>query len=473
MKFLKRLVAFAVLPTILLGQGCQKGSSPEAKALAKPVVLNIWGVVDDLDAYQAVFNDFRSQYPYVELRFKRYRLEEYEDQLLNAMAEDRGPDVFLVHNTWVSKYLPKILPAPKSVKTAIQVGGGGSTNQSAVYQAITTPTLTIRAFRSEFADVAAADGIRSVNVSTDPGKITLEERVVAIPMSVDTLGLYVNKDLLNAAGIPTPPETWDQFQAQVKRLTRQDDQGNIVRAGGAIGLGTNVERSPDIVSLLMMQNRGQMANENGYPTFARIPPALSQEVRVPPGVEALRFYAEFANPSKDVYTWNADQPNSLDAFIRGTSAFFLGYNYHLPLIRARAPKINLGIAKAPQIAGNAEVNFANYWLWTVSKRSKAPDMAWQLVNVITNKDQAAKHLATVKRPAARRALLEAQLENEDTGVFASQVLTSKSWYRGSDPRTADNAMIQMLDAAPAAADDNELQELLRITEEKVTQTVRQ
>jgi ABC-type glycerol-3-phosphate transport system substrate-binding protein len=390
------------------------------------------------------------------------------------MAEDTGPDLFLVHNTWVDKYLPKILPAPKSVKTAVQVSGGGAGpgSTSAVYQVVVTPTISLRTLRNDFADVAARDSVRNVNVSTDPGKITLEERVLALPLSVDTLALYLNKDLLNAAGIPTPPDTWDQFQAQVKRLARQDDQGKIIRAGAGIGLGTNVERAPDIISLLMMQNQAQMAADNGYPMFARVPPDLSGQRNTPPGLEALRFYSEFANPAKDVYTWNADQPNSLDAFIRGTSAFFLGYSYHLPTIRARAPKINLGITGAPQIAGNAEANFANYWLWTVSKKTKSPDLAWQLVNFMAGKTEVAKYLAVTKRPAALKSLLEGQLENEDAGVFASQVLTARSWYRGKDPRATDTALAQMLDVAPSAADDNALLELLRIAEEKVAQTVR-
>ena len=92
--------------------------------------------------------------------------------------------------------------------------------------------------------------------------------------------------------------------------------------------------------------------------------------RTNPAADAVRFYTDFADPGKEVYTWNKNMPNSLEAFILGKTAFFFGYAYHLPTIKSRAPKLNLSIVKLPQIAGNPEINFANYWLETVSRKNK-------------------------------------------------------------------------------------------------------
>lgn len=288
---------------------------------------------------------------------------------------------------------------------------------------------------------------------------------------MDTLALFYNKDFLNTAGIATPPQTWGQLQEQVKKLVRQGQGGEIVRAGAALGLGSNVERSPDILSLLMMQNGAEMSDEGGYPTFARMPRSMSGTRETPPGLEAMQFYSEFANPSTGVYTWNATQPNSLDAFTQGTAGFFLGYNYQLPLIRARAPKLNLGITKIPQIEGFPEVNAANYWLWTVSKKASSSDLAWLLINELTSAEQVPSYLKVAQRPAARKALLAEQLEDEDLGVFVSQVLTARTWYRGKDPKGMERAMIQLMDDAPTAEDQDKLRDMLRIAEEKVAQTI--
>jgi ABC-type glycerol-3-phosphate transport system substrate-binding protein len=458
-----------VLAISLLGQGCTRGPDPAAVAASKPVTIKIWGVVDDEDAYDAVFNDYHAQHPFVSVEYRRFRLEEYENEILNALAEDRGPDIFLIHNTWVGKYLPKILPMPASTKVAVQTLQG-TLRKEVVPVLQTEPTVSLRQFKTDYPDVAALDLIRTVNVSTNPEERDLQARVVAMPMSVDTLGMYVNKDLLNAAGIATIPETWDAFQDAVKRLTKQDSQGEIIQSGAALGTGANVERSPDILSVLMMQNGAEMSAPDGSPTFQTIPARLAGERDTPPSHQALGFYTDFANPAKEVYTWNVKQPNSLDAFIQGKSAFFFGYSYHLPTIKARAPKLNLAIARLPQIAGNPTVNFANYWAWTVSKKTKSTDVAWNLLNFMRKPEEIQKYLSVAKRPAALRPLLPGQLEDEEIGVFSSQVLTAQSWYRGNDPRAVDAAFVTLIEEALTTPLED-YGKIVNAAADKVSQTI--
>ncbi|MFA5750615.1 MAG: extracellular solute-binding protein, partial [Candidatus Shapirobacteria bacterium] len=378
---ISRVLAAAMLLS-LLGQGCTKGSSPEAVKLSEKKTITVWGVVDDYDAYNKIFTDFKKSYPYVTIDFKKFRNEEYEDKLLNAMAEDKGPDVYMIHNTWVGKYLSKMLPEPPTVKIAEQVVTGSAQKQVTL-QVAEKKLLSSNTLKTDFADAVAYDAIRNVNVSTDPKKIDMQDRVVGIPMSLDTLALYYNKDLLNAAGIPIAPQGWDDFQKDIKKLTVLDDKGDITQAGAGFGTGANVDRASDMITLLMLQNRTVMAGDDGYPKFQNMPLDLAGEQKELPAVQALRFYTDFADPAKDVYTWNLKMPNSLDAFSNGTSAFYVGYSYNGALIRSRAPKMNLGISEVPQINPGLKMNVANYWLWTVSKRSKSPELAWYLVNTMT------------------------------------------------------------------------------------------
>ncbi|MDQ7815336.1 MAG: extracellular solute-binding protein [Patescibacteria group bacterium] len=466
--FIKRAVAILVLVSAV-GAGCTKGPDAATVAATKKVSLTVWGVVDDVDVYQKILSDYHKLHPYVDLQYRRFRLEEYENELLNALAEDRGPDVFLIHNTWVGKYMPKIQVMPPSTKVAIQVIQG-TLKKEVVYQLNTDQSVTIKQYKQDYPDVVAQDLIRVVNVSTVADKKDLQQRVVAIPLSVDTLALYANKDLLNAAGIATIPQTWDDFQAAVKKLVKFDENGEITQAGASIGTGINIERSPDILAALMMQNGAEMSAEDGSPTFGLIPAALSGQREEPPAYQALSFYTDFANQNKEVYTWNAKMPASLDAFIQGKSAFFFGYSYHLPTIRARAPKLNLGISTLPQIQNNPVVNFANYWAWTVSKKTKSVDIAWNLINFMRTPDESKIFLDAAKRPAALRSQLGAQLENEDIGVFASQVLTAKSWYRGDDPKAADDAFVELIDTA-IGLDTEKYPQAVNIAVDKISQTI--
>jgi ABC-type glycerol-3-phosphate transport system substrate-binding protein len=469
MNVFKRLVTSTLL-LAMLGAGCTKGPTQQAIQLSEKKVIDIWAVVDDEDAYDEIFKSFRTMYPYAELNFRKFRLEEYEDKLLNALSEDRGPDIFMVHNSWVSKYQPKIAPQPTSVKVARQTTTG-TIKKEVTLEVVTEKTISPTTLRRDFVDAVSYDAIRSINVSTETGKTDMQERIFGLPMSVDTLALYYNKDMLNATGISQPAITWDAFQQQVQKIAVVDDKNIVTRAGAGFGTGANVERSSDIMSLLMMQNRVQMTEEDGLePTFAGIPATLRNELEEPPADTAMRFYTDFANPSRNVYTWNADMPNSLEAFTQGISAYFFGYSYQLPSIRSQAPKLNLGISQVPQIEGNPTVNFANYWLWTVSKKSESVDLSWFLVNYMTSVDQAKTYLDAVKRPSARRSFIDEQLEDADVGVFASQVLTAKSWYKGVDPITMEQAFEDMADQI-VRGELTEHKAIIRAVQ-KVEQTIR-
>ncbi len=473
---MKPLVArfFSIVTLLtLVGAGCTKGLSPETQKASQRVTLNVWGAVDDYDVYQEAINQYRGLHPNVTVNFRRLRLEEYEDRLLNAFAEDRGPDVFLVHNTWVGKYLPKTAPMPSSTKTAYAVTTG-TLKKETTWELRAEPTITLRDFKDQYADAVVHDALRKIRVptpgSTDPNSATFQERLVAAPIWTDTLALYYNKDLLNAAGIPTPPEHWDQFQEQVKKLTKLDADGKLVQSAVGMGTSANVERSSDILTALMMQNGAQMADASGNPTFDLMPDSASGRRDTPPAFQALEFYTDFANPAKETYTWNAEQPNSLEAFIQGKTAFFFGYSYHYEQIRSRAPKLNLGITRLPTIEGNPTKNLANYWMWVVSKKSADVDISWNLLNFLMKADTSKALLAKMRRPAARKALLADQFTDEIVGVFASQVLTAQSWYLGVNAQVVDTAFGTLMNAALGGG--TKVNEAMQFTANQIRQTMR-
>lgn len=452
-------LALLVIAALFLGFGC-KGESPEIAAAAKPVTIQIWGVFDDQDAYSQIIADYKIAHPYASVVYKKFRPEEYERELLNALAEDRGPDVFMMHNTWVQGYRTKIAPLPKSVNIA-ELVIKGTVKKEQVYELHAKPSVSVRQFQSAFPDQVVRDAV--ISEKTDSGTL---ESIAGLPLSVDTLALYWNRPLLNAAGVSEPPKTWTDFQNVVKKITKADAQGEITQSGAALGSSQNVERSTDILSLLMMQNGAIMTDENGFPTFEQMPPGLGGR-DLPPGTEAAIFYTDFANPNKEVYTWSEKQPSSLDAFVTGKTAMFFGYSWHLPLIRARAPKLKFGIAPATQ-TGELEKNFANYWLYTVSKKSKHQNIAWDFIQFMTAEKEAKKYLETTKRPTALRSLIPSQAEDVDLGVFANQILTSESWYRGADVEAAEKAMSDLIDALLAG---EKPQEAINTASDRVSQTI--
>ncbi|MEK7665523.1 MAG: extracellular solute-binding protein [Patescibacteria group bacterium] len=457
-----KITALVLIALVLTGFGC---GNDEAEIASAPIQLNVWGVFDDEDNYDDVVSSYRTLHPNVSIEYREFRFDEYEEELIRALAEGEGPDVFLVHNTWVEQYKSLMQPMPKTITIGYQEVRG-RVKKEVVNILRTENTLSERSLKSDFVDVVAQDVIRSYQANEDTAP---EDRIFGLPMALDTIALYWNKDLFNAAGIAEAPDTWDEFQEAVIALTKVDKDGNIVQSGVGMGTSENVERASDLLALLMLQNGTEMISSNGRDvTFDKVPSAGVKGVL--PGLDATRFYTDFANPTKEVYTWNADQPNSFDAFANGTSAMFFGYAYNLPLLRTTAPKINFAISQVPQIDGGRQANFANYFVMVVSKDSKKSDWAWDFIQYISaDEEQNAKYLDSADKPPALRSLISTQLEDEDLSAFASEVLTARSWYHGNDIVAAEEALLELVDTILAGS--IEPVDAIELSAQKVEQTL--
>jgi len=313
---------------------------------------------------------------------------------MNAFASGNGPDIWLMHNTWLPKHSDKIQPLPQLVAGE------------------KTPMFTIKDFQEQFVDQTALD-------------LTSKGEIYGLPLYVDTLALYYNKQLLNSVGIATPPKTWEEFNVDVIKLTQIDSRGNISRAGAAMGTSRNINRSTDILALLMLQSGVNMTNtDNTSATFAS---SINNQYI---GETSLQYFTDFANPAKTVYTWNDQQHYSVDAFVEGNVAMMFNYSHQAETLRAKAPRLDFSIAPMPQLsAANVAVNYENYWAPTVWKQSKNAVEAWRFLTYLTSLEGAAKYIATSGRPPARRDLISQQVDKIELGVFAKQALSARGWYQ--------------------------------------------
>ena len=457
-KNLKTKIVFLGLLGIFIvttGFRCTLLSQAE-KQLLKPVELSWWGVEDDADAYSDVINAYKIMHPNIGVNYRRLRAEEFETELLNALAEDRGPDIFSIRNTWVTKYLTKIETLPAKTTMAYEVKQKSlGVKQETIVEVRDTKSITPAKLAADFIEVVAKDVVRG-------------DKIYGLPLSVDTLALFYNKDLFNAAGIPLPPKTWPDLQADVKKLTFQDNSGQLIQAGAGLGTANNIDYFADILALLMMQNGARMASGSTV-TFGSLPPGLPGG-GYNPGPQALVFYTDFANSGKEVYTWNDTFPNSTDAFAQGRLAMMFGYHSDIEKLQAkRQGKLNFGLAKAPQIANRpADINFARYWVQTVSNKSKNINEAWDFVQFISQEAQAKQYLAKTGKPTALRSVVVTQTEDDKLQVFADQLLTAQSWYQGNDSTVVDSAFGEMVKTVLTGG---QVANAIKLATEKIQQTL--
>lgn len=431
----KKIISLSLLAIFILGSGfgCKTVDKKTQEAM-QPITLTYWRVFDDSDAFQEIIDKYKVIHPNITINYRKLRYEEYESELLNALAEDRGPDMLSIHNTWLRKYQNKLAPMPASITMAYPIEQG-SIKKEVVPVLKTAKSLSLSDLKNLFIDTVYNDVVLDDN------------QIYGLPLSVDTLVLYYNRDLLNNAGITQAPQYWNkEFQQNVKKMTKQDPVQGIIQSGIALGGSNNINRFSDVLSVLMMQNGATMMDGKQV-MFNAIPPA-GQDKKYNPGLEALRFYIDFSNPGKEVYSWNESLPNSLEMFTSGKLAMMFGYSYDLATIKAQAPKLNFSISKLPQIEGSpVEVNFANYWVESVSKKSKYQNESWDFIQFAAKEEQAKTYLAKTKKPTALRSLVNTQKEDDELGVFASQLLTAKSWYRGKDAVAAEAALGEMINSA--------------------------
>lgn len=448
-KILKLGAILMVLP--LLGLGCKGGGQIKPESL-KPITLNWWRVFDSPGDFSEIIAAFTAQHPNIAINVQKVRLEDYEQALLRALAEGNGPDIISLHNTSLAQYQQLITPLPEAITLPVAVPDGKKIK--IVPQ--TLPSLTLRELRNNFVDAVPADAV-------------IGNKIYGLPLALDTLILYYNRALLNQANLANPPASWAEFKEAIKALTKLNRDGEVVQSGAALGGSRNINRAPDILAVLMMQNGTEMTDASGRMAAFNTAPAGLADKGMRPGQDALRFYTDFANPTKEVYTWNEKMPESLNAFTSQKTALFFGYAYHLPLIRSLAPNLDLGIAKLPQIATDGKpVNFANYWLEGVTKQSKYQSEAWAFIQFAAAAGQVKSFLKRANKPAALRGLISEQRQSDDLLNFADQVLTARSWYRGKNAAAAEEALRVMIEQV--AGGKAKPEEAINLAAQKINET---
>lgn len=402
------------------------------------VTLEVWGTFDDSEVHDQIFADYKKLNPYIkEIKYKKFNVDTYKQDLLDALASGKGPDIFLIRNSWVPAFQDKIVAAP--------------------------PTFADeKAYKEAFVDVVASDFMGP------------DKKIYGAPLSVDSLALYYNKDIFTAAGILTPPATWEEFAQDAAKLTKIDTFGNITQSGAAIGTSYNINRSTDVLTAMMLQSGMTLQNNN------------NTGINFRKGEPALSFYTQFANSQSTAYTWNTRQHYSIDAFYEGQAAMMVNYSWHYNTLIHKNAKLNIGVALLPQFEQGVKANYANYWGYVVAKnKSFGPEItdpmaqdklrvheAWQFLKYFTmpngksmtfinglsgttkdiplTSDPAQVYLNQTKKPAARRDLLELQRRDIVMGPFAEGNIIAKNWIQ-NDPEAVEAIFAEVIDSVNRGA----------------------
>ncbi len=397
------IAAFLLLILILAIAGVGR-----REAKPQPATLQFWGFEDDQEVWRGVIEAFRKQYPHIDVSYRRLPERTYEETLVNSLAEGKGPDLFLLRNTALDEHRDKIFPLPR---------------KSSPF----TPVEMARTFVDDPAGLLMTEG----------------GDLLGLPIFVDSLALFYNKDIFAANGIAQAPRTWDEAAALSQHLTTRAENGDLVRSGLALGGSDNIAHAMEIVSAFIFQRGDAIVRGNAV--------ALGEGA-----IEALAFYTSFADSASQNFSWTNRMLGSLDAFAEGKAAMAIGFAADSDRIRAKNPHANFGVAPLPQLSGaRAPRTYAQYWFPAVSRLSKAPQAAWQFIFYAAYPEGAELYRERAGgRPPARRDQISRPAKTEEEDVFSRQALTAHSWQipdEDAAPRLFEEAIESVISRAMSPA----------------------
>src|SRR3990167_6050786 len=303
------------------------------KAPVKDVTLTYWGLWEDKEIFAPVIEDYLRKNPGVKIDEQKRAQQDYRDKLLARSKNGQGPDIFRFHNTWLPQIKDVVVPIPENVM--------GSSEFEKTFYKIHQTDLKIGNF------------------------------YYGLPLTIDGLVLVYNDNLFKQAGIVSPPSTWDDVADAVTKLTVKDTNGQLVTAGIALGLTSNVDHFSDILGLMILQNGASLKT-------------LDQ----PEAAGALESYRKFAEPPNNF--WDESMPNSVSAFIQEKVAMIFVPSWEILTIKSVNPDLQLKVVPVPTVPGGTPVSIANYWVEGVSRYSKNQPEAWKFLRYLVEKDNLTK-----------------------------------------------------------------------------------
>jgi multiple sugar transport system substrate-binding protein len=382
------IVVFFVLVFLGIIPGLKKDNNGEGGGDVAEINLKFWGV-DPEEYYTDLIISYQSVHPDVKIEYKQVDLDDYEDKLVNALAGKKGPDVLMIKNNWVLKQADKLSP-------------------------ILPLRFSAKQLEESFPEVVVKD-------------MVYQEKIYGIPLSIDTLALYYNKDIFNSAAISFPPTTWQEFQEVARNLTQKSLTSDLVVSGAALGTSKNIKNADDVLAALMIQSGSSISDGSGVVNFS------DDQAK-----QALSFYTSFSNPASLYYSWSNLMPDSLEAFAQGKTAMMIDFASAQQKIEGKNQNLNYGIAPFPQSVKNASnlKNYSQYWSLSVSAVSSNQSAAWEFIFYLVNRDQAKQYLAKSNLPPSSRILIKEMINDEKLGLFAKQALSAKSWTQSQPEKNS-------------------------------------
>lgn len=394
-------VVFAIIGLLVFAGG---GSGGSGKNTIGDIV--IWGTLPKeevriaLAEARSIRNDFDGV-TYIEVP-----LDEFHTTYTEALARDRGPDIVLIPHTLLLAEQETLSP-------------------------ISFDTFGLRDFQDAFIDAA---------------NIVVGEGYAGIPVGVDPLITYYNKNMFNAARVNEAPEFWEQFVGLTPKFVERKTGSVLESSFVALGAYENIRHADNILASFFFQVGAPIKDAAGNVALAGAENKNTES--------ALRFYSEFANPSTSAYSWNKSLKEDRQAFLANELALYFAPASEGRGLTEANPNISIGTAAFPQLEGASPVVYADVYFLAVPKAARNVVAAKTAALAFVNKNIAAAFAKATDITPVRRDLLGSSQDDPRIDLAYEEAFIAKGWL-SPQPAQLDIIFSAMVDDVVSGRSDAE------------------
>ncbi|MEV6288631.1 sugar ABC transporter substrate-binding protein [Kribbella sp. NPDC051770] len=373
----KRLTALAAVP-LLLAAFAACGSSDDSSGGKAGEKVEITFQEQFSDAETAQFEkqlaSFSQANPNITVKLVRDNDKSYYDKLTTQIAGGKGPDVVRVEPPRATQFIASGWALPLD-----------DTVQAKEY----------------------------FPASLEP--ITKDGKLYGVPADLSALALFYRTDLLSAAGISTPPATWDEFTTAAKKLTN-----GKVKGAGLFGGWGGFEFYP-----WLWQSGADVLDKDQKTAVFNSPEA----------VKALQLWVDLQKDAMPAGMASATEDDLKGPFVSGTLGMMTSGPWMIPSLKTAGIDGKWAVAPLPKDQQEATVLGGLDLL--VLKNSKHADAAKTFVKWLMDDAVQKEWASALGYIPVKTALYDDPVFKDDKYVSAFSAVLQQARSRPSVPQAGD------------------------------------
>ncbi len=360
-----RIGAWKLLVVFTILCACRQDKNTE-------IQLTFWAMGGEGEHVKLLIPKFEKENPRIKINVQSVPWGAAYEKLLTAYAGNALPDVCQLGNTWIPQFamLNALHPLDSLINRSKHVNAK-------------------RYF----------EGIWKTNI--------INGRVFGLPWYVDTRLLFYRKDVLEKAGYPYPPQTWEEWLNVSRKIKSLDTQ----KYAAFFSLILNDWQVPVI---LIMSNGGRLLKSNDcYGAFDD-----------PKTVEALKFYLQFFKEGLAPKTMT-EFTNIYQGFTNADFSMMVTGPWNVAQIRERSPELTGKWSTAPIPAKQNRASVAGGASLVIFQSTNHLSAAWKFITFLSKTETQERFFRLMSDlPAVRDAWNAPALKNDrEIHAFYEQLET--------------------------------------------------